>query len=301
MQTPEYNENERQAAPAPRAEGEAQADVQPAEEHETGLPTEHPSVPSNTEAPPARPVTDTAAEVSPERPAPEIKSSVLAWLDNFWYHYKWHTLIALFLAVVLIVGVAQMCRKNKYDVFIMYAGIHDVERKSTTGVSEYETLLQGLKKISKDYDGDGEVSVSFLPLFLPSAAEIEELNKQDGVEVNTAVVADNVEIFNTNIVYSNYYLCFLSTTVYENYKNTAGVNIFVPLGDYVNGTDAELYAPDAILLSSTDFGKSAGFSAFPEDTVICLRIHSEVAANLTGSSAEHYKNAENVLRALLAY
>ena len=263
MQTPEYNETENPSAPVP-AEGAGE-------------------------------------ESGGNAAAPEIKSSALAWLDNFWYHYKWHTLIALFLAVVLIVGVAQMCQKNKYDIYIMYAGIHDVERKSTTGVSEYETLLQGLKKISKDYDGDGETNVSFLPLFLPSAKEIEELNKQDGVEVNTAVVADNVEIFNTNIVYSNYYLCFLSTTVYENYRTTAGVDIFVPLGSYVEGTDAELYAPDAILLSSTDFGKSAGFSDFPEDTVICLRIHSEVAANLTGSSAEHYKNAEDTLRALLAY
>lgn len=233
--------------------------------------------------------------------APEIKSPFLTWLDNFWYHYKWHTLIALFLAVVIIVGIGQMCNKNKYDLFIMYAGIHDVERKSTTGISEYETLVQGLKKITDDYDGDGEVSVSFLPLFLPTAAEIEELNKQDGVEVNTAVVADNVEIFNTNIVYSNYYLCFLSTSVYENYKTTAGVSLFVPLSDYVEGTGAELYAPDAILLSSTEFGKSAGFSSFPEDTVICLRIHSEVASNLTGSSAEHYRNAEQTLRALLAY
>lgn len=247
------------------------------------------------------PMGDTAENQGSERAVPEIKSPFLLWLDNFWYHYKWHTLIALFLAVVLIVGIGQMCRKNKYDVFIMYAGAHDVQRKSATGVSEYETLLQGLKKITQDYDSDGEVSVSFLPLFLPSSAEIEELNKQDGVEINTALIADNSEIFNTNIVYSNYYLCFLSRTIYENYRTTAGVDIFMPLAEYVDGTDAELYAPDAILLSSTAFGKSAGFSSFPEDTVICLRIHSEVAASLTGSSAEHYKNAEHTLRALLNY
>ncbi len=32
-------------------------------------------------------------------------SRVLKWLDNFWYHYKWHTIITLFVAVVVIVGV----------------------------------------------------------------------------------------------------------------------------------------------------------------------------------------------------
>ena len=236
-----------------------------------------------------------------EKETPEIQSPVLKWLDNFWYHYKWHTLIAIFFVVLISVSVAQMCKKNSYDIYIMYAGQHDVERKSETGVTEYETLLQGLTKVSDDFDGDGKVSVSFLPLFLPSNEEIKEITKEDGVEVNTMVIKDNSEIFNTNIVYSNYYLCFLSKSLYETYRTISDVEIFVPLEGYVAGTEAELYAKDAILLSSTALGKSAGFADFPPDTVICLRNTTEVSENLTGaSSREHFENAETALRAILA-
>ncbi len=233
---------------------------------------------------------------------PEIQSPVLKWLDNFWYHYKWHTLITVFFVVLISVSVGQMCKKNSYDIYVMYAGAYDIERTSETGISEYETMLQGLNIITNDCNGDGDVNVSFLPLFLPSNAEMEEINKQEGKEVNTAVVKDNSEIFNTNIVYSNYYLVFLSPTLYETYREVSGVEIFVPLAPYTEGTDAILYADDAILLSSTNFGKSAGFANLPEDTLVCLRNTSEVSESLTGSaSKEHFKNAETTLRALLAY
>ena len=121
------------------------------------------------------------------------------------------------------------------------------------------------------------------------------------MEVNTSVIKYNSEIFNTNIVYSNYYLCILSKSLYETYRTISDVEIFVPLGSYVEGTDIVLYAKDAILLSSTALGQSAGFADFPPDTVICLRNTTEVSSNLTGAkSREHFENAEATLRALLA-
>ena len=235
-----------------------------------------------------------------EQQTPEIKSPVLKWLDNFWYHYKWHTLIALFFVVLISVSTAQMCKKNSYDIYIMYAGQHDVERTSDTGVTEYETLLQALNRYGEDSDGDGNVSISFLSLFLPSNEEIKEITKQEGVEVNTSVIKDNSEIFNTNIVYSNYYLCILSKSVYETYRTISDVEIFVPLEGYVEGTDATLYAKDAVLLSSTALGQSAGFADFPEDTVICLRNTTEVSQNLTGAkSRDHFERAEAMLLRIL--
>lgn len=237
---------------------------------------------------------------TPETQTPEIQSPFLRWLDNFWYHYKWHTLIALFFVLLITVSSVQMCKKNSFDIYIMYAGQHDVKRTSNTGITEYETLLQGLNKHAHDFDADGKTSVSFLPLFLPSGEEIKEITKEDGVEVNTAVIKDNSEIFNTNIVYSNYYLCILSKSLYETYRVISDVEIFVPLASYVEGTDATLYAKDAILLSSTPLGQSAGFADFPEDTVICLRNTTEVSQNLTGAkSREHFENAETVLKRML--
>ena len=44
-----------------------------------------------------------------KREAPEItpQSKVLRWLDNFWYHYKWPTIIIAFFLIVGIVGFTQ--------------------------------------------------------------------------------------------------------------------------------------------------------------------------------------------------
>ena len=51
-----------------------------------------------------------------------LRSPFLKKLDNFFYHYKWHTVAALFLAIVIIVCSLQTCSKESYDVEIMYAG-----------------------------------------------------------------------------------------------------------------------------------------------------------------------------------
>ena len=40
----------------------------------------------------------------------------LKWLDNYWYHYKWRTIVILFFAVLLIVCVVQCSTVEKYDL-----------------------------------------------------------------------------------------------------------------------------------------------------------------------------------------
>ena len=242
---------------------------------------------------------------TPESHAPQtptdvgVKSPFLVWLDNFWYHYKWQTLIALFLIFAILVCSIQMCNKEDYDLFVMYAGAHDVERRSSS-VTEYEKVLRHLEGVCGDYDGDGAVSVSFLPLFLPSNTEIEELNAMEGYEVNTAVVADNAEIFRTNIVYSDYYVCLLSPSVYTTYHSISGVTMFVPLEPYVGTAEVTYYAADAVLLSSTPFGAQMGFERFPEDTLICLRILTDLQGKKQ-ANVEKYEHAEDMLRRLFAY
>ena len=55
-------------------------------------------------------------------PDPGKQSRFLRALDNFWYHYKWHTLIALFFAVVLIVCLVQCVSREKTDLTVSFGG-----------------------------------------------------------------------------------------------------------------------------------------------------------------------------------
>ena len=57
-------------------------------------------------------------------PAPPVDpgDKFFKWLDNFWYHYKWHTIIAVFAIIVVIVGISQVVSKGTADVGVIYGG-----------------------------------------------------------------------------------------------------------------------------------------------------------------------------------
>ena len=60
-----------------------------------------------------------------------LRSPFLKKLDNFFYHYKWHSIVALFLVVVLTVTLVQACSKETFDVEVMYAGPKNLNDKQT--------------------------------------------------------------------------------------------------------------------------------------------------------------------------
>ena len=73
--------------------------------------------------------------------------------ENFWYHYKLHTLISLFIAIVLAVCITQCATRTKYDFCVIYFSYTPVLDTQTELVADY------FEKIGKDLNGDGEVNV----------------------------------------------------------------------------------------------------------------------------------------------
>ena len=118
-----------------------------------------------------------AAEVNngtqPDTAAEEIKPTYTfkQKLENFWYHYKWHTIITLFVLIVGIVLVVQLASKPKYDIYIMYAGEHYFDTADSSDTSPYREAISAIKRVSEDFDGNGEVSVSFSHLYIPLKGE----------------------------------------------------------------------------------------------------------------------------------
>ena len=49
-------------------------------------------------------------------------SKFIAWLDNYWYHNKWVTVIVAFFVIVFAVCVLQTCTREKTDITVLYAG-----------------------------------------------------------------------------------------------------------------------------------------------------------------------------------
>ena len=75
----------------------------------------------------------------------KITSPFFKKVENFFYHYKWHTIVALFLIVTITICSVQMCSKDSYDVYVMYAGNRDIKSMKNEGdVSEFSKVYKSL-------------------------------------------------------------------------------------------------------------------------------------------------------------
>lgn len=247
-------------------------------------------------------------------------------ISNFWYYHKWHTIVAIFLIITLLICTLQMCKKTTYDIHVMYAGSHEFKRTATNGdLPPYGNALSSLKFFADDYDENGEINVDFLDLYLLTTSEIQELELEKGTDINYVLLNNNRETFLNNLMYSEFYVCFISPALYEAYKTVSDVSVFTSLEKYLddgaaftlsdksyvieNGTKKEagesegalsFYDECAIRLSSTSLSSMPEFSSLPSDTLICLRIKSAIASHFNKSENERlYKNSEAYLREIL--
>lgn len=79
---------------------------------------------------------------------------IINWFKNYWYYYKWRTLIIGFFVICAIVMVPQVITKVDYDIHILYAGpyIFQLGEKE-----QAEEIFRGL--MERDYNGDGQKTV----------------------------------------------------------------------------------------------------------------------------------------------
>ena len=240
-------------------------------------------------------------EYKDKRPTGEIvlpKKGFFAWLDNFWYHYKWHTLISLFLVITITVCTIQMCDKTKYDAYILYSGSHTFERTGKNGdYPEYDKACSTLESFTLDYDKDGESNVSFRTLYTPTDDELRENGKDSAYSLAYSDRQDLDIIMKS----SDYYICFVSLSVFNEFSE---VNLFRDLTPLLeNPEDYTFYdeGHKAVLLSSLPFSNLAGFANLPDDTVVCMRVMPALNHLNEKENKKIYTRSEEILTKILAY
>ena len=246
------------------------------------------------------------------REQPSRAKRFRTWLDNYIYHYKWHTIIALFLVFTVTVCSVQMCDKESYDVYVVYAGGYQVSKLVTDGdVAEFVTFSKSLNRAADDYNGDGKVTVSLDSLFMLTADEIKATNdklKEEGSDqqVQTQLISQNFKTMNDRMLYSEYYVCLMSESVFKHYSAKAD-HMFADLTKYVNSGTEVKYLDDgkdttAIYLSSTGFKNLPVLYDLPKDTVIALRGFSEVSNTFDAKdNRENYRRSEEFIRSMINY
>ena len=238
------------------------------------------------------------------------KSAFRLWLENFLYHYKWHSIAALFLVFVLIFCTLQTCQKTTYDSYILYAGGKTLRGSPTSSdeSSGYRTVYSALGRYVSDVDGDGNRNLSFLDIYLPSTEEIEEA-KANGEGINYTLLNDNDELFRQNMLIGDYYVCLISERLFKEWTKDDKNNPFKPIAEYlpdgakIAATDADegylLASEYGVYLRSVPSGTRPGLKDLPADTVICIRKLSGIG-NSTKSTAKKYESAEQTLKLILA-
>ncbi len=221
--------------------------------------------------------------------------------ENFWYYYKWHTIIGACVLIVFSILTFQFCTKEEYDVHIIYAGEKRISTSTLNGEgnSEFSDIVEALESLSKN---DENVNISMQTLYILSPEELEEVleGMQDELQKNElrAAIDDNRKQLKNYVINGNYHLCLLSEDVFLSLDTGDGENsIFMPLADYT--TDGYYYNyvnERGIYLHSLDIYMDSALSSLPKDTIICLRIPREFGSNET----EAYAKAEVLLRSLLA-
>ena len=231
--------------------------------------------------------------------ATKTKMSFGERADNFWYHYKWHTIAVAIAIAIITVCTLQMCSKEKFDNYLLYAGGYGISRNDKDGNAEYPVFLKSMEKVSRDTDGNGELLTSFQDLYTPNPEEMTGSGGELGGFAN-----DNFNRLKYELISgSEYYVCLLSEYVYTSYREWDGYKIFTPLAPYAaNGTEYEYYDECAVYLHSTDFGKLDGFKNLPKDTLIVLRALSP-ASSAVGREEhrEGFASGEELIRSILAY
>ena len=96
-------------------------------------------------------------------------SKFFKWLDNFWYHYKWVTLVVVFFATVLVIGIVQMAGNEDPDIRVVYCGpsVIDGEQKA-----KMESAIAQI--MEKDYNEDGKKSVRITSLTILSEEQLQQ-------------------------------------------------------------------------------------------------------------------------------
>lgn len=87
------------------------------------------------------------------------------WFENYWYHYKWHTIIGGFLLIMVVMFISDMLSREKFDCSVILATQSVVSIEQEARITE---LLQGY---GEDLDGDGVVNIGLSSVRFPLSAD----------------------------------------------------------------------------------------------------------------------------------
>lgn len=240
----------------------------------------------------------------------KVEGRFLRWLENYWYHYKWPTVIVSFFVIVLLVCTLQMCTKETEDISVVYAGPVQL---SSSEMGAMESVLNFI--MPKDFDGSGQKASAFINYQIYSEEQIKnaQSNREEEIEENlgndgahTAPDEAPAQInrhYNTTN-YNNFFkyiqtgessICFLDPSIYEELKGER----LMKLSDVLGYETENSFDGYGIKLSELGIYEAyAAVRMLPDDTVVCILKPLVMGKS---SKEEMYAREKDMFRAVVEF
>lgn len=198
-----------------------------------------------------------------------VKGGALGWLENFWYHYKWHFIGGLVAFVIIFVCIVQSCTKREEDILVVYAGPAYMSQAQLSSIVE----VLG-NTMPRDFDGNGDRFANIDTFQIYSEEQVKAIIAETDADGNNGYVDRNLNSSNFD-QYSKYILTgessvyLLDRSLYENLRNNGRLMLLSDvLTDTPKGVLEDGYG---VRLGDTAlYEEFAVMRVLPEDTVICL-------------------------------
>lgn len=113
------------------------------------------------------------------------------WRENYWYHYKWHTIAGIFILMLLLITLKDCTSRVVSDLSVLYVTDHQM---LTT--EEQEELKAFLQPLAEDVNGDGEVNIILTPMAIPETPQSEmDMGMQQRFMVELAAGESTLYLF----------------------------------------------------------------------------------------------------------
>lgn len=219
------------------------------------------------------------------------KMSFTEWIDNYWYHYKWPTIVGVFFLFFFLVCIVQCSTRVDPDVMLMYSG---PKQLSFDQVSQLEESVHSLMKT--DYNGDGVKYSEYLEnivLFDEYTVTDEQGNQQ--VVINQS---EQVQNYVTQVVSGEAQIYLVSPDVYQELRQQ---NVLTHLGEVFGEVPVESHDLTSYELGTLDLHTLPGFSELPGDTLLCLRVQKTLAVKDEAAARAEHEWALEIYRTMIEY
>lgn len=219
------------------------------------------------------------------------ESKVLRWWDNYWYHYKWHTIIGLFCIFIVVFCVVQTINDPKDDIIVAYCGPTGFQAE------EMEDLREAMNRIMpEDFDGNGEKYTEVVRYQVFSEQELlmdKEANNGQGT-VNLAYNAKQLSDFNSFMSFGEASVYFVSEYIYGLIKDRG---VLRPLANALGEMPHNAYDEYAVRLKDTPYyAMEPALRKLPEDTLVCIAAPFQLGSS---SDPEIYDRSLKMFKAIV--